>query len=333
MKCMNNLPETVESPIDLVPVSPEALQRQVNAIQEAMKQVMEEGVHYGKVPGCGDKPALFKPGAEKINLLFRLVPEFIFETITLPNGHFEIITTCYLHVGNLKGQVVGQGIGSCSTMETKYRYRNGERVCPSCGKPCLIQSSDFKTKAKDGWLCFAKKGGCGVKYPLGDAQIESQIVGKIDNPDIADQYNTVRKMSKKRAHVDCTITATAASDIFTQDIEDMPELASQPSVVVEVATKQPEKKEAPKQATQQRQAPASVEHNENEKLGFGKHKEESWANVGNDYLEWLVGKADARFSPRALAEIDRRKMVQEIPNAWGNDDMPNYENGAVIDGY
>ncbi len=40
-----------------------------------------------------------------------------------------------------------------------------------------------------------------------------------NNP--ADYYNTVLKMAKKRAMVDATITATACSDIFTQDIEDL----------------------------------------------------------------------------------------------------------------
>lgn len=46
----------------------------------------------------------------------------------------------------------------------------------------------------------------------------------VENPDIADTYNTVLKMAKKRAHVDAMITATAASDIFTQDVEDIPHM-------------------------------------------------------------------------------------------------------------
>ena len=43
-----------------------------------------------------------------------------------------------------------------------------------------------------------------------------------ENPDIADTYNTVFKMAKKRAFVDAVKSTTAASDIFTQDVEDMP---------------------------------------------------------------------------------------------------------------
>ena len=37
----------------------------------------------------------------------------------------------------------------------------------------------------------------------------------------ADYYNNVLKMAKKRAFVDAVLTATAASDIFAQDLEDM----------------------------------------------------------------------------------------------------------------
>jgi hypothetical protein len=38
----------------------------------------------------------------------------------------------------------------------------------------------------------------------------------------ADLANTILKMAKKRALIDAVLTATAASDIFTQDIEDLP---------------------------------------------------------------------------------------------------------------
>jgi len=40
-------------------------------------------------------------------------------------------------------------------------------------------------------------------------------------PDPADVENTILKMAQKRAMVAATLSATAASDIFTQDIEDM----------------------------------------------------------------------------------------------------------------
>jgi hypothetical protein len=52
------------------------------------------------------------------------------------------------------------------------------------------------------------------------AWVKYQDAARQENPDIADVYNTVLKMAKKRALVDATITACAASDIFTQDMEE-----------------------------------------------------------------------------------------------------------------
>ncbi|HEX8684304.1 MAG TPA: hypothetical protein VF707_18455, partial [Ardenticatenaceae bacterium] len=50
---------------------------------------------------------------------------------------------------------------------------------------------------------------------------ESQVVGLVPNPDIADQVNTVQKMAQKRALVQATLLAVNASEFFTQDVEDM----------------------------------------------------------------------------------------------------------------
>ena len=72
-------------------------------------------------------------------------------------------------------------------------------------------------------------------------------MGRIEHDNPADYYNTVLKMAKKRAHVDAVLTATAASDIFTQDIEDMPE-------VIDVTPK-PAKPANPKKPKQTGQEP------------------------------------------------------------------------------
>lgn len=189
---------------------------QVGHIQELIKEVMKEGEHFGKIPGCGDKLVLLKPGAEKLNLTFRLSPTYekIIKT-DLPNGHREYEIVCTLtHIPT--GQILGQGLGLCTTMESKYRYRTGERKCPKCGKATIIKG---KQEYGGGWLCYIKKGGCGTKFADGDKSIEDQQIGKVENLNPADEFNTVLKMAKKRAHVDAILTVTAASDIFTQDIE------------------------------------------------------------------------------------------------------------------
>lgn len=65
------------------------------------------------------------------------------------------------------------------------------------------------------------------------------------------------------------------------------------------------------------------EHNPDDKLGFGKHKEETWAEVNQQYLEWLVEQHNPKFSTRALAELDRRAADQSMPASFEEDDIPN----------
>ena len=224
---MENGIVTVES--YAAPMQPDELQKQVNAIQRAMQQVMQLEVHYGKIPGCGDKPSLFKPGAEKICLMFRLIASFEIRRSDLAGGHREYEIVCTLK--DLRGQVVGQGVGCCGTMESKYRYRNASRKCPECGAEAIIKG---KEQYGGGWVCYKKKDGCGAKFHDDDKGITEQETGKIENADLADCYNTVLKMAKKRAHVDATITTTAAGDIFTQDIEDLAASAPEQPVVAVV---------------------------------------------------------------------------------------------------
>jgi hypothetical protein len=196
---------------------------QVSLIQDVMKSVMKEGEHFGVIPGCGDKPTLLKPGAEKLGFTFRLSPSFIITKTDMQNGHREYEVVCTLsHINT--GQVWGQGVGSCSTMESKYRYRGTE--VESTGKQVpkaywdkrdaeVLGGKEFTASKVDGQWMICRKGE------------------KKENDNPADQYNTVLKMAKKRAHVDAMLTCTAASDIFTQDIEDFHQVDTAAVVVSE----------------------------------------------------------------------------------------------------
>jgi len=202
---------------ELAPLSADNVKHQVQLIQQIQQAVMKDGTHYGTVPGCGDKPTLLKPGAEKLGMTFRIHPEFHVDRYELAGGHREYEIVCKLY--NDHGGFVGEGLGVCSTMESKYRWRRAERKCPECGAAAIIKG---KAEYGGGWLCWKKKEGCGAKFEGGDQAIEGQHEGKVENPDPADCYNTVKKIAKKRAHVDAILTATAASDIFAQDLEDLP---------------------------------------------------------------------------------------------------------------
>jgi len=195
-------------------LSIEEVKNQVQKIQQLMKSVMQEGEHYGTIPGT-NKPSLYKAGAEKLGFTFRLMPDFKITRRDLPDGHREYDIVCTLkHMQS--GKVVGQGVGNCSTLESKYRYRYSEE---NTDKP--LPKEYWGLKKKDPKKAQAMIGGWGFKARKVDGSWMIFKSGdKIENPDIADCYNTVMKMAKKRAHVDAMITACAASDIFIQDLED-----------------------------------------------------------------------------------------------------------------
>lgn len=140
------------------------IRKQVNLIQKVMKEMMQDGEHYGKIPGCGDKLALLKPGAEKIMMTFRLSNDTDVEVIDLQSGHREYRVKCTLFAPN--GQKLGTGVGSCSTMESKYRYRIGEGELTDIEVP------------KSYW---DKRDGKIIKQFANDAGIEGDKFGKKKN--------------------------------------------------------------------------------------------------------------------------------------------------------
>lgn len=172
------------------------IRAQVNLIQDVMRSVMIEGTHFGQIPGTATN-SLYKAGAEKLLSTFRLaaIPEV--EDLG-KNGevHYRIVVKGYTQSGAL----VGAGIGECSSQEDKYAWRRP--VCPE----------EFELTPEDRRRVKFAKGPGGKVYK--NEQVRT-------NP--ADVRNTVLKMAKKRALVDMVLTVTAASDCFTQDIEDLPD--------------------------------------------------------------------------------------------------------------
>jgi hypothetical protein len=194
----------------------EKVLERIKLVEDLYRSVLKPDQHFGKIPGT-KKDTLYKSGAEKLTVLFQLCPKVIKEEIIeMKDSHREYRLTIAL-IHKKTNEFWGEAVGSCSTMESKYRYRDGKRICPECKKETIIKGKD---EYGGGWICFKKNGGCGIKFKDGDAKIESQQIGKIENKDIADIYNTVYKMAYKRAYVAAVIIATNVSDIFTQDLEE-----------------------------------------------------------------------------------------------------------------
>ena len=188
--------------------------------QEFVQGYLKEGEDFGTIPGT-PKPTLYKPGADKLCELYGLADTYKIEKTEDFHADpplFDYTVECSLWRGE---RLVSTGWGSCNSYESKYKLRDQQRTCPSCGKATIIRG---KEEWGGGWVCWKKakpEPGCGAKFGDGDPAIEGQPVGRIFNDDIPTLKNTILKMAKKRAKIDATLAATRSSGVFTQDIEDI----------------------------------------------------------------------------------------------------------------
>lgn len=201
---------------EMMPV--EQIIRQTEQVKSLMASCMDETVHYGRIPGCGDKPTLLQPGAQQLTLMFGLADAYEVSQVDLPNGHREYTVKCTLASKNT-GLAQGSGMGLCSTMESKYRYRNVADY-EVTGDPI---PSDAKERKRE-----YRAQGFGMKKVDGAWEwVRYKDSAKQENPDIADTYNTVLKMACKRALIAATLNTLAVSSLFTQDVEDIEAYAIQ----------------------------------------------------------------------------------------------------------
>ena len=199
-----------------------------NEYLDESKDGGEDGGDYGIVPGT-KKKMLFKSGVEKLAEMYGLYDEYVIigQVEDWDRGLFDYTIRCTLR-SRKDDSIVGSGLGSCSTYESRYRWRDQQRRCPACHQATVIKG---RKEFGGGWLCFAKRGGCGGKWPDGSPEIESQVIGRVENPDIVDAKNTVLKMSKLRSKRDAVIGVTRSSGIFSQDIDPPPPSADEKPTV------------------------------------------------------------------------------------------------------
>lgn len=170
----------------------------VATVQEVMKAVMKPEVHYGRIPGAGDKPTLLKAGAEVLCMVFRIADEYRVEDLSTPDMVRYRVTCIGRH--QITGAVLGEGMGEASSGEEKYKWRKA--VC---------KEEWDETPANLRRVKHARGKG-GSFYKVDQVRTEP-----------ADIANTVLKMANKRAKMAMVLNVTAASDCFSQDLEDMDE--------------------------------------------------------------------------------------------------------------
>ena len=195
---------------------------QLALLEQFVKDVLRPGQDFGIIPGT-KSPTLLKPGASNIISAFNCHAEphidrerlEINDDTGLPFAGYTVHVDI---VSNLTGNVVSRGFGQCNSYERKYRYRQDQRRCPHCGAAAILKG---KEEFGGGWICWARRDGCGAKFQDGDPTIEGQSAGQIENPDPLDQANTYLKMAIKRAEVDAALRLPGVARFFTQDLEDI----------------------------------------------------------------------------------------------------------------
>lgn len=174
------------------PLTAVAIRAQVNLVQEVMKAVMKDGTHYGVIPGT-PKPSLWKPGAEVLAATFRIAVSYKIEDLSTTDVARYRVSAIGTH--QTSGIVMGEGMGECSSGEEKYKWRKA------------VNANEFAAIPED-----RRRVKFGKSYDVNQVRTEP-----------ADLANTILKMACKRAQVAMILNVTAASDCFTQDLEDIPE--------------------------------------------------------------------------------------------------------------
>jgi hypothetical protein len=171
------------------------IRHRVKVIQQIVRDVMQDKVHYGQIPGT-PKKSLWQPGAEVLCLAFGVTIkcEPIEERITDEEIFYRVRATAYSSIG----RELGSREAVCSTREKKYRWRRPVHV-----KEWEATAEHLRRTAWD-------KEGAEV------LQVRT---------DPGDQQETILGMANKRAHVALTRQVTGCSDVFeiTEEGDDGPE--------------------------------------------------------------------------------------------------------------
>lgn len=298
------------------------LKARLDVIVEAMANVLEEGKDYGKIPGT-DKPTLYKPGAEKLCLLFQLAAArpLVEDLSTLDEVRYRVSVP----IEAPDGRVLSVGIGEASSNEEKYRWRR-----PVCDEE-FADTADHHRREK--W--FRGQGG------------KSNFKGKQIRTSPADVANTILKMAHKRAFIHATLLATGASGVFNQDLEDFSKEIREAIVEAdETATPKKEVKRASSSgrppATTTAAGPADTKAPDvlitnPSKVKDVKHKKKAngadvyWLVLEGDREEYSTSDGTIAVELEKFKGTDHLVRVTYKDNVWKDKTYHNIENFAIAD--
>ncbi|WP_062052393.1 hypothetical protein [Bacillus sp. JCM 19034] len=104
----------------------------ISQLQALIQSTLKEGHDYGVIPGT-NKPTMYKPGAEKVQMLFGVTSEYeVTERIQdYEKGFFAFTILCTI---SRNGTKITEGVGHCNTKETKYIKQDPYTLANTCLK-------------------------------------------------------------------------------------------------------------------------------------------------------------------------------------------------------
>lgn len=184
----------VQQSVGALPIPKQQLIQQRQDMADYLREIMKQGTHWDYFARGDDaEPTWLKPGVELLFNSFQLSPSFQLDNQSTDGEVTYLITCSAVFLPTMK--IVGQGIGSCSSLEEKYAWRAA--VCDEEFEMFPEHRRRVNFKAK--WA-----GG--------------QIVGHYQNKQVRQdpmsQSNTILKMAKIRAQRDCAGNVLAVSDVL-----------------------------------------------------------------------------------------------------------------------
>ena len=174
--------------------TPSELRQWVAHLDEMRRAILQDGTDYSVIPGT-QKPTLLKPGAEKLLMAAGL--GFTIERIPEP------------------GTDARQGVTYRTTI------RRGDDILAQCdGYAGYDEDRFYQASAQRRIEAERRERSNAAKY---QRAVNSKKWEDLPEEDYRAPWNSVMKMAEKRSLVGAVLNALAASGLFTQDLEDMPD--------------------------------------------------------------------------------------------------------------
>ena len=177
--------------------------------EKLVTTVLEEGIDFGQIPGVPGK-GLWDPGGSKIINAFECYPRHKI----LYHEETDAVITWAIEaeiIHRESQQIVGAGVGACSTREPKYKYiwvvkeealRMGytePQIDEGGPAPAVVLSLISSLKKRKG----KRRNSEGNWYEVEEYHVE--------NPEYGQQVNTILQMAAKRSETDAAKTLPAVA--------------------------------------------------------------------------------------------------------------------------